>query len=198
MKKTHFIIILCALGTLLTTVSCNKTKTYAQYLKEETRAIDKFISENKLVILDEIPADTTFKPNEFYRDPATGVYFNIVERGIFRSQINFGEEIYVRFSGLSYFANEKDTIKYSNMDPIRSPFPETVIYRGKVTVRNSMDYYSGTTPAWVVPLSYVGHGGKVKLIVPFNMGSSSDRSNFRSAGTTTYYDNVEYRFESQS
>ncbi|MDO5522698.1 MAG: DUF4827 family protein [Bacteroidia bacterium] len=200
MKKTHLVIILCALVLALTTVSCNKTKTYAQYLKEETRAIENFISENRLIILDEFPANAVFSSNEFYRDPATGVYFNIIEPGDTTSanMVKLGEEVYVRFDGLRYFANERDTTKYSNMDPIRAPFPETVIYRGKVTVRNSMDYYSGTTPAWLVPLSYVGHGGKVRLIVPFNMGSSSDRSGFRSSSTTSYYDIVEYRLESQS
>lgn len=196
MKKAHYIIFLL-LGLMLVTASCNKTKTYAQYLKEETRAIDKFINQNNLVILENFPKDTVFKANEFYRDPATGVYFNIVDRGTYRTKANLGEEIYVRYSGLKYFANERDTISYSNMDPLRSPLPETLIYRGPVTMRNR-DLYSGTTPAWAVPLSSIGHNGKVKLIVPFNMGSNYDRSNFRSAPTTTYYDNVQYRFESQS
>ncbi len=196
MKKAHYTIFLL-LGLTFVTASCNKTKTYAQYLKEETRAIDKFINQNNLVILENFPKDSVFKANEFYRDPATGVYFNIVDRGVSQAKVKFGEEIYVRYSGLTYFANEKDTISYSNMDLIRSPFPEILIYRGPVTMRNR-DLYSGTTPAWAVPLSSIGHNGKVRLIVPFNMGSNYDRSNFRSAPTTTYYDNVQYRFESQS
>lgn len=195
MKKIGSIVFfMIGLGVL--TLSCNKTKTYADHLKEERKAIDKFIGDNKLVVLDKLPADTVFKSNEFYRDPATGVYFNIVDRGNFKSKIKPGEEVYVRYSGLKYFANKKDTVSYSNMDPIRAPFPETLIYRGPVTMRNSLDLYSNTTPAWAVPLPYVGHTGKVRLIVPFNMGSSADRSNYRSINTTTYYDNVQYRFRS--
>ncbi|HAC72496.1 MAG TPA: hypothetical protein DCF46_02700 [Porphyromonadaceae bacterium] len=195
MKKKHY-IILFLFGIGLVTISCNKTKTYVQFLKEENKAIDKFVSQNNLVILEDFPKDTIFKANEFYCDPATGVYFNIIERGVPHTNAKLGEEVYIRFSGLRYFANEKDTISYSNMDLIRSPFPEILIYRGPVTMRNR-DLYSGTTPAWAVPLSSIGHNGKVKLIVPFNMGSNSDRSNFRLSPTTTYYDNVQYRFESQ-
>ncbi|MDO5665702.1 MAG: DUF4827 family protein [Bacteroidia bacterium] len=195
MKKTHY-IILFLLSLVFVSTSCNKTKTYADILKDESKAIDKFIKQNNLVILKDFPKDTIFKSNEFYRDPATGVYFNIIERGDPKTKVKLGEEVYIRYSGLRYFANDKDTNSYSNMDLIRSPFPETIIYRGPVTMRNR-DIYS-STPAWAVPLPLIGHSGKVKLIVPFNMGSSSDRVNYQKVLTTTYYDNVQYRFESQS
>ena len=193
MKKLY-IVILCVLGLAFVTQSCNKTKTYAQYLKEENKAIDKFISQNKFTVLENFPTNSVFKSNEFYRDPATGVYYNIVELGDTASanMAKLGEEIYVRFSGLRYFASANDSTKYSNTDPIRSPFPETIIYRGPVSV-NNRSLYSNTTPAWAVPLTRIGHTGKVKMIVPFNMGSASDQQNY----STTYYDNVEYRFESQ-
>ena len=191
MKKTHYIIF-CLLGLALVSTSCNKRKTYAEILKDETRAIEKFILENKLVVLDEFPTSLVFKTNEFYRDPATGVYFNIIERGDTANKVKEGEEVYVRFSGLRYFTSSNDTTEYSNLDPIRSPFPESLTYRGPVTVMNR-SLYSGTTPGWAVPLTYVGHAGRVKMIIPFNMGSQSDQQSY----STTYYDNVQYRFESQ-
>ena len=191
MKKTHY-IILCLLGLALVSTSCNKRRTYAEILKDETRAIEKFILENKLVVLDEFPTSLVFKTNEFYRDPATGVYFNIIEPGDTASKVKEGEEVYVRFIGLRYFTSSNDTTEYSNLDPIRSPFPESLTYRGPVTVMNR-SLYSGTTPGWAVPLTYVGHAGRVKMIIPFNMGSQSDQQSY----STTYYDNVQYRFESQ-
>lgn len=194
MKKTRYIILLL-LGLMIVAISCNKRKTYAELLKDETKAIDKFISENKLTVLDEFPSNSVFKPNEFYRDPATGVYYNIIELGdtLTSNMVKLGEEVYVRFSGLRYFTSKNDSTEYSNNDPIRSPMPETIIYRGPVTVSNR-SLYSSTTPGWAVPLTRVGHAGKVKLIVPFNMGSASDQQSY----STTYYDKVEYRFESQS
>jgi hypothetical protein len=194
MKKTRYIIFFL-LGLMIVSASCNKRKTYAELLKDENKAIDKFITQNKLVILENFPANSVFKSNEFYRDPATGVYYNIIELGdtTNTNMAKIGVVIYVRFSGLRYFRSEKDSTEYSNNDPIRSPFPETFIYRGPVTVSNR-SLYSGTTPGWAVPLTRIGHAGKVKLIVPFNMGSASDQQSY----STTYYDKVEYRFESQS
>ena len=180
------------MGLALVSTSCNKRRTYAEILKDETRAIEKFIQENKLVVLDEFPASLIFRTNEFYRDPATGVYFNIIEPGDTASKVKEGEEVYVRFIGLRYFTSSNDTTEYSNLDPIRSPFPESLTYRGPVTVMNR-SLYSGTTPGWAVPLTYVGHAGRVKMIIPFNMGSQSDQQSY----STTYYDNIQYRFESQ-
>ena len=186
MKKTHYIIF-CLLGLALAGTSCNKGKTYADLLKDETRAINKFISENKLVVLDKFPANLVFKPNEFYRDPASGVYFNIIEVGDTTIKNKDGDDVCVRFSGLRYFTSKNDTTEYTNDDPIRSPHPNEFIYRGPVTVM-TRSYYSGTTPGWAVPLTYVGEGGRVKMIVPFNMGSQSDQQSH----STTYYDVVRY------
>lgn len=189
MKKFSTYILLFA-GLLLLTVACNKRKTYADHLKDEKKAIDLFISKNNLIILDNYPSGGTFKTNEFYRDPATGVYFNIIDKGTSDS-VQLGEEVYVRFSGLTYFM-ENDTLKYNNNDTDRSPFPETIVYRGPVNYM-TRTLYEGTTPAWIVPLKHVGHTGQAKMIVPFNMGSQYDMRNFQ----PTYYENVEYRFESK-
>lgn len=188
MKKIHTVSILIA-GLLILITSCNKQKTYAEYLKDETKAIDLFIAKNNLVILKEFPADTSFNSNEFYKDPSTGVYFNIIDRGEEDRKIQLGQEVYVRFSGLSYFKSD-DTTFYSNLDPNTSPFPQTLIYRGPVTV-STRSLYSSSVPGWIVPLYFVGHTGRAKLIVPFNMGSSYEQSNYE----PTYYDNVQYRFE---
>lgn len=189
MRQNGYILLFLA-TLLIFGTSCNKRKTYADLLKEESRAIDKFISKNKLVILTDFPKDGQFKSNEFYKDPSTGVYYNIIDAGdtITVPKIKEGEEVHVRFNGLEYFSKD-DTTKYSNLDPIRSPWPDTFTYRGAVTVINR-SLYSGTTPGWVVPLKHVGHTGRVKMIVPFNMGSASDQAGY----TPTYYDLVQYRF----
>mgnify|MGYP001308165402 FL=1 len=187
MKKTGYIIFalitLIAFGT-----SCNKTKTYADLLKDEVKAIDKFIAKNKFVILDEFPKNGEFKSNELYRDPATGVYYNIIDVGDTTnfSKAKIGKEVNVRFKGLKYFS-VNDSIEYNNNDTFNSPFAETFIYKGPVSYYTS-SYYSGTVAGFAVPLDRVGRMGKVKMIVPFNMGSSSDQSSY----TPTYYDVVQY------
>lgn len=185
MKKSFYIILSLVFIAALSS-SCNKRKTYADLLKEENRAIDKFIAKNKLTILDAFPKNGAFKEHEFYRDPATGVYFNIIQVGdtINTEKAKEGSEVHVRFKGLKYFS-KNDSIEYNNYDPIMSPWPETFVYRGLVTIANRSLY---ATPGWAVPLQYVGRKGKVKLIVPFNMGSSTDQQGY----TPTYYDSLEY------
>ncbi len=187
MKKTNYILI-SLLGLLILSVSCNKKKTYADLLKEENKAIDRFITSNRLVILKDFPKDGKFKENEFFRDKATGVYYNIVKLGdtINLPKVKLGEEVHVRFSGLRYFSTTNDTTEFNNLN---SSYPETFTYRGTVNLENR-SLYSGTTPGWTVPLEHIGHTGKVKMIIPFNWGSQSDKQGY----TPTYYNSVEYRW----
>lgn len=190
MKRINY-IFLSLLGLLIIGTSCNKQKTYSERLKDESKSIDKFISKNKLVILKDFPADGKFKENEFFRDVATGVYYNIIETGDTAGvyKLDYGQEVHIRFKGLSYFASDKDTTKYDNMDPIRSPFPETFTYRGPVNIE-TRSLYSGTTPGWFVPLQKVGHNGRVKMIIPFTWGSQNEVQSYN----PTYYDLVVYNW----
>lgn len=187
MKKAP-VIILSFIGILLLTTSCDKKKSYADLLRDEIKIIDKFIAKNGIVLLDKFPEDTIFKSNEFYRDPATGVYFNIISKGENR-KAEEGEEIYLRYDGLRIISAKNDTITFSTLN---APNPSTLIFRGQVTMANK-SIYASTTPAWVVPLRYIGHKGRAKMIVPFTMGSRSETLNYQ----TTYYDLVSYVFEYQ-
>jgi len=186
-KMKKIIAIATTLITLLLLVSsCQDRKTYADYLKDESRAIDLFISKHNLNILDEFPEDGKFGDNDFYKDKNTGVYFNVIHEGDTTQNLQWKEEVYVRFSGLEYFMTD-DTTKYSNF---KSVFPEEIVFIGPVNSNNKSSY---SNPGWVVPLSYVGHNGKVKMIVPFDVGSSYDRSQYQ----PSYYELVTYKFESR-
>jgi hypothetical protein len=184
MKHLHLIIIVLS-GLLFLTVSCKDTMTYADYLDREAKAIDLFIESNNLTILKDFPSDGNFNEKEFFKDPATGVYFHIISYGDTTQRLKWKEEVYVRFKGLHYFASE-DTTKYSNL----TGEPEVITFIGPVSSSTKSNY---ATPGWVVPLNYVGHTGKVQMIIPFNMGSSYDQSRYE----PTYYDMVQYRFQDQ-
>lgn len=175
MRKINFIIILVAFFLCIGN-SCDRQKTYAEYLEDEAKAIDRFIAENGFTILDKYPVDNVFEATEFYRDPATGVYYNVIDSGGRKAAV--GEEVYIRFRGLTYFM-DGDTTKYSN---ILSPDPEILVYGNPATY---------TCYGWVVPLTHVGHLGRVKMIVPFNYGLTYDKTYFRPA----YYENLQYRIE---
>ena len=191
--------MLSLIGLMAISSSCNKTKTYAEYLSGEKDAIEDFIRDSGIVVLKSFPSDGKFKPKEFYKDEASGVYFNVIERGDVTldaqgnldnaSKVAAGEEVYVRYEGMLYFSN--DTVRYSNMNPVTNPMPDSFIYRTTATTLNISSYYSETTAGWTIPLKYVGHNGRVKMIIPFLFGWSYDRSNGRFV--PVYYDQVIFR-----
>ena len=176
--RKNIIIILLSIAAISFFASCNKNRTYAQRLGDEKKAIELFIDQNDINVLKEYPKDSVFKANDFYFDTTTGVYYNVVDSGNGR-RIMQGDQFYIRFKGLKYISSS-DTSTYSN---IPSPSqPEILTY-------GNQDTYSSA--GWVAPLKNVGHLGKVKLIIPFNMGFSSDQQAYK----TAYYEELSYRFE---
>ena len=122
MKKI-IIASLISIVAIVTFSSCNNSKTYAQYLDEEKKKIERFIDKNDIKVLSEYPKDSVFQENEFFFDSSTGIYYNVIDSGNGR-RIEVGEEFYVRYKGLSYIESN-DTTKYSN---IKSMDPEELIY----------------------------------------------------------------------
>ena len=55
-KGFNILLILCA---ALVAISCSKTKSYTDMLKDEKKAIERFIDDKGLEILDDFPADST-------------------------------------------------------------------------------------------------------------------------------------------
>ena len=205
MKKINY-ILLALIGLLAIAASCNRPMTFAEHLRAEERAIAQFFSENNFTILRDFPQDTIFGENEFWRDPLTGVYFSIICRGTLFNEdgemfdanfnlftegeldrIDLGRGLYVRFRGLDYFMMPNDTILHSND---RDDWPIQMTFRGPVTVQNRSIYDAGV-PAFIVPLQHIGHNGRVRMIVPFNMGFEGDRFRFQPA----FFDEVDFRFE---
>ena len=61
-KGFNILLILCV---ALVAISCSKTKSYTDMLKDEKKAIERFIDDKGLEILDDFPADSVFKENQF-------------------------------------------------------------------------------------------------------------------------------------
>ena len=80
MKRIHSVIIL--FSVLLTfATSCKDRMSYSDYLKEERKAIELLIHRNNFSVLETFPKNGVFNENDFYKDPETGVYFNIIDYG---------------------------------------------------------------------------------------------------------------------
>jgi hypothetical protein len=176
-----------ALGVVLITIiscilpSCNSSKTLQELLQEESKAIDRFIATNDFVPLKNYPSNGVFKEKEYFRTN-DGLFFHVVDSGNGkRAQAN--SDVSVRFDYMQYVksAASGDTTKYYGT----ALYPYSFIYGIPATYTNSSN---PLCQAWVIPLSYVGEGAVIDMIIPSSIGASSDNRNV----TPVFYKNLRY------
>lgn len=196
-KGFTFLWILCA---ALAVLSCSKTKSYTDMLKDEKKAINRLIDERGLEILSDFPKDSVFKENQFVKLPS-GLYLNIVDRGSDERAVLYKTKIYYRCT-MHFFLDTDTTMgnygphsNGTNMFPIGSPngFVESVpfTYGDGSSAMSSDPSYLYVSEGLNEALKYVGDRGKVRLIVPFSMGTYYDQSK----GNPIHYEIIEFIFE---
>ena len=84
-KGFNILLILCA---ALVAISCSKTKSYTDMLKDEKKAINRLIDENDFEILKDFPEDSVFKENQFV-ELENGTYLNIIEKGTSQRAVQY-------------------------------------------------------------------------------------------------------------
>ena len=195
MKKGFAIVLLvCA---ALWAASCSKTKSYTDYLNEEKDVIERLIDEKGFEILKDFPADTVFKENQFVK-LENGVYLNIIDRGTAERAVS-GETKIIYRCIVAYPKDSAYVYQYSPYAVYAHSDGRSINYgpNSNGTDPYTMtfgDYYYGgtyTSEGIQTPLLYVGDRAKVKLIVPFKRGLSSDQSSYEPA----YYEILQYKFE---
>ena len=195
-KGFYFVLILCAACLM---GSCSKTRSYTDMLKDEEKAIDRLIDSLDIEVLKDFPDDSIFAENQFVKMD-NGVYMNIIDRGEGRATL-YSTRIMYRCNAY-YFLNYFQLCINSNYGPNSNgtvPYPangaQTVpfIY-GEGTTNNQADpKYIYVSEGIQTPLQYVGHHGRVKLIVPFDKGTYQDQGYYY----PVYYEVLEYLFEDQ-
>ena len=91
-KGFNILLILCA---ALVAISCSKTKSYTDMLKDEKKAINRLIDENDFEILKDFPEDSVFKENQFV-ELENGTYLNIIEKGTSQRAVQYKTKILYR------------------------------------------------------------------------------------------------------
>lgn len=167
--KKGILFILSLITIIVLIASCNDQKTAQELIQEEKKAIEKFVARNGIRTLSSYPQDGIFAENEYYRNP-DGLYIHVVDSGNGRRAVS-ADEIQVRFDGVQYF--KSDTTSYSS--DYYSSYPISFLYGNPYSYYGS--YFACT--GWVIPLSYVGEGAVVNLIIPSNLGATSDQSAYR-------------------
>ncbi|MDR1783634.1 MAG: DUF4827 domain-containing protein [Dysgonamonadaceae bacterium] len=174
MKKAFFVII-SLVSVVWLFFSCDQSKSLQELLREESKAIDRFVDKNDIEILKEYPTDG-FKENQYYKT-SDGLYIHVVDTG--GAKVQLYQDVTVRFEYIEYVGS--DTTKI---------YP-TLYYPFDFTYGISQTYSIYGSPVctgWVIPLAYVGEHGVVDLIVPSNVGSYSDQSSI----TPVFYKGLTY------
>lgn len=176
----------------LLSTSCSSSETYADKLKEEKKQINRFLSAQGIEVLSSYPETGVFKENQFFRDPDTGVYINVVDSGNGkRASSTDLADVYFRFYDTATLPVDDSSIDKTNGDadglqPISFIYGNTNSY----TSTSTSSYYSYIylSPGVTVPLKYVGEGAIVRLIVPFAQGSYYQSLSYQAI----YYGRLKY------
>lgn len=189
-KLTLFLLGVMALCIFFQ--ACDDTMTYAEMKEREDDAIAAFIRDSNIVVISQSEfyaqdSVTDVSRNE-YVQLASGVYMQILNRGVQGDTVKNNDEILVRFTEYDILNR---ALSYSNLevpymvDGFRYTASSTSI-AGIFLEGYYMEYFStSAVPAgWLVPWDYIYNHAHVKLIVPSDMGSS----NAMSAVVPYYYD----------
>jgi len=178
--KITFLLLSCV---FLAMFSCSKTKTYAELLKEENAAISRFIDEKELTIVYDLSEMDTLNEKVYYKI-SDSLYMHIISKGR-PLNLQTGHNVYVRYvnayeikNGIDYSAN--------------LTFPYTFKYNIPLTYGGTDEYtFNPICEGIVIPLRYVGYGGKVSLIVP----SKSSSTYFMNNVLPMYFQEVTYTMD---
>ncbi|MBD8349799.1 DUF4827 domain-containing protein [Dysgonomonas sp. HGC4] len=187
MKKVLGLVCF-VIGLCIAFGACSSTETYADKLKKERKNIARFINENNITVRSDYPASGVFAENEFFRDPATGVYIHVIDSGNgVRANAAKRSVINVRCNDALLLPS--DTVAGNNIagfQPIQFTYGIVATYTG-VNSANMHDYVL-LSAGIVAPLKFVGENARVSLIVPFAQGSTYQGSSFQAL----YYPMLHY------
>ena len=192
MKKGFYILmILCA---ALMVVSCDKTKSYTERLKDERKAIDRLIDHEGFKILKNYPSDGVFKENEFVKLD-NDVYLNVIDSGNGNRAVLGMTKVFCRFEAKGILDSDTAYNMVNNLTygPGYYGFPTEFVFGYNVYSGESRSYdpdlFVGEGLA--TALYHVGEGATVRMIVPFKrMGDY-----FQSSYVPVYFSKVKYTFE---
>lgn len=189
MRKTIVwaILAVVAIGSLC---ACSDGETYGDKKKKERSAIDGFLSERKIKVIDQgtfqrQDSTTDLGRNEFVLLSNSGVYMQIVRRGA-GQKIEEGKQVnlLLRYTEWNIMnqgyqsRNDYDPRAYDKMSVTRTGSSYTASFASGVMYST----YGASVPAgWLVPLEYIRVGrqdapeaeiAKVRIIVPHTQGHS--------------------------
>lgn len=179
MKKLAQVLFVLFAGVALLS-SCKDSKSYADLLKEEDKAVKAFLADK--IVINEIPADSVFislqdVPNNdtlavpYYKlDTDGNVYMQVLEPGDMNDRFEKGNDVNLRF--LRY--DLKALVAGSNPDPVGNTNPSDyiTIRFGETTLSSTTQYGTGIQ----YPMYFLGNECRVNLLIRAKAGFTAETS----------------------
>lgn len=162
----------------LSLVSCEKSQSYSELLREEEKAVNWFLAQHNVV--NELPADSTEyitfqeagEDAPFYRlDPDGYVYMQIVKAD-YSDMVEEGDLVYFRFDrdNIIYLQQGFGETNFGNSDYMGSASTSFIYKNNKLT----------STTTWgtgiQMPLKYMGYNSEVNLVLKSYYGFLDEQS----------------------
>ncbi|MDR1810926.1 MAG: DUF4827 domain-containing protein [Prevotella sp.] len=183
MKNLAFIAIIAIGFSAVILSACDDTETYADKLRKEKAAINRFFAMNNRKIIHEYPENGVFGEGEFFLDPNSGVYFHVIDSGNGR-RATTNREVYVRYSntgglitanGIDSLCEDSNNVSAYLQDYLNFIYGDESTYTDNTT-SITLSNYMYKSEGMAAPLEYVGDSAIIQLIVPFKIGSGYQQS----------------------
>lgn len=187
-------VIFALMGFAILFSACGG-ETYADKLKKETKAIDRFIDANGIKVLYEYPSNNVFAENEYFKDVNTGVYIRVINAGNDEKPSKARKtDVYLRYENIINLLSG-DTLVDNNQKSVYMTFkygvPSTYTFPTSSSIYYQNQMYGFLSQACVMPLDHgLGNNAEVSLIVPFASGSTYQQASY----VPLYYQVLRYRF----
>lgn len=153
--KNIFKLVLLFLVSSSFFISCKKDKSLSELRHEEKIAIQKYIQDSAIQVINEFPTDTIFQDKQFYLSP-TGLYIHISKKG-YGGVPKTGDNIIVRY--YEFDLQGDTTVKAMNASEERDP--------------SEFKYEKGQAcEGFIEAVGYMQHEGEAELIIPSAIGFS--------------------------
>lgn len=177
MKKINRIPILIAFALAIVSLatSCDDSKSYADLLTDETKSVNSFLADNRVV--NSVPADSVFEEGPdapFYRMDEDGmVYMQVIKSGNLKDKAQPDQLIFFRFTryNLNYWAKTGDFLPEGNANDF--DYNATSFRFGNYSLASSAQYGAGIQ----LPLGYLGIDCEVNIVIKSQYGFQSEIAN---------------------
>ena len=187
--KSVIFSIFCCVCLTLSFVSCDDSKSYADLLSEETKAVNAFLADQR--VINEIPADSIFETGvnaPYYRmDDDGNIYMQVIKAGSKDNMAKDNQVIYFRFMRYSLINYAQDTELVGEGNANDMEYAPTSFRFANYSLQSSSQWGAGIQ----LPLYYLGIDSEVNIVIKSQFGFTDEISN-----VVPYLYNIRY-FKSQ-